>query len=695
MVSFVNHHSYSSPFVPAIDEFWETYTKGKYTSYPTYDVTGLRAYIKSLNDDEMLEYVRNLNEYLDICNEYFIDSWDYPDKEELEVRDSLILSLQQRSKSYKGSRLRGQYHLLYMRCLMLLKQWNEIVAYWQSTGKRQSPSVYRSMMENIYAGALFHKGETDSALEIFSRQGDAASIQWSMRKHINLAGLHEIYGRNPNSPILPYILQQYMNDVQEMFDCKGNAVLMADDEEDEEGKSSPEQVAAAFCQFADSVLANPDVAEPCMWGTSQAMAYYLLGDQEKARAAASHALSLAGNDRVKDNCRCVNMLIESSDTTCNLDWLLGELQWLEGKCHGESLSDYCYTNAYDRIVVKSLSTMLRKQGKTDLALAVLGMFNEWKVQQSPSHYRSPVYDYEMRGESTWNEDYQNEFINLHVYPLSASACESFYHFVTTPQPDRFSQWVCSRVYKDKNFFNDLIGTKYMAEAKFAQAIPFLEKVDLKYLSQLNVSHYMHSRDYHIERWLTRQGKKEDWSNEGTRHIQFSSNPKLSYCHEILDLQKAYSKNSMGEKGNQIAYQLATLYYQASYKGDCWWLISYKNSSNPYVIEHDHAGENDFVKSSEVYLRSCLDTKDDKLLGKCLYAMAYTATDDWLKKEEADEDEDLEDEGFKAVPDPLSEKYACLDKLNLYYEQHKANAPAYMSKCDVLKQFRKMKWLMDY
>ena len=691
MVSFVERKLESAPFQKELDTFWHTYTEGKYDSYPTYDVTGLRAYIQYKNDAEMLSYVEDLNAYLDICNEFFTVTWDYPDKEELEMRDSLILSLQERSRKYKGTRLRSQYHLLHMRCLMLLKKWDDIKSYWQSTARRLPQSVYRNMMENIYAGALFHTGEAEPAFAIFSRQGDNASIRWSMRKYRGLAGIRKFYAQNPNSPSLPYLLQDFVNNVQETIDQNsGTDVLGAED-----FFEVPSPDALSFCAFADSVLDEGKVSNPCMWGTSQSMVYHLLNKQEEARKSVDRALGLPGDIRTKDNCRCVNMLIASNDTSCNLAWITSELQWLEGKCKAETESDYCFTNAYERIVINTLSPMIRRRGDANLSLAVLGMYNEMEVQKSTSHHRSARYDYEERGECTWNEDYQNEFMNLNLYHLSASACESYYKYITSSHDDVFSRFVCSRVNKDKNFFYDFIGTKYMAEAKFADAIPFLEKVDLSYLSNLNISHYMHSRDYNKERWLTHQSKKDDYGNEGMRNIKFDSNPRLSYCREVLNLQKAYSKNSMGEKGNHIAYQLATLYFQASYKGDCWWLISYKNSSNPYVNEEDHAGENDFIKSSEVYLRSCLDTKDDKLLGKCLYALAFIATDNWLKPKDVDENEYIEEDQMEMIPNPMSEKYACLDALNHYYENHKENAPAYMSKCDVLTRFRKMKWLMEY
>ncbi len=78
-----------------------------------------------------------------------------------------------------------------------------------------------------------------------------------------------------------------------------------------------------------------------------------------------------------------------------------------------------------------------------------------------------------------------------------------------------------------------------------------------------------------------------------------------------------------------------------------------------------------------------------------YIWAYAATDEWLKPEKESEEDYIDEDQMAMIPNPMSEKYARLDALNHYYENHKENAPAYMSKCDVLTQFRKMKWLMDY
>lgn len=685
MISYVEKVADNDMFTTSINEFWSRYTKGQYDDFPSYDLTGLTDYIESIGDMEMIDYLGYLQQYLDICDEIRYNTWDYPTKEELAERDSTLNLLKLVSKNYKEAHLRAQYSLLYMRSNMVQGQWSENKAYWEETGSKLPKSVFRDMMENIYAGALFHLGEHERSTEIFALQGDEQSIRWSLRKYRNLAGIKAIYGRNANSHSLYYLIQDFVNNVQETID----------DEEDEEKitwldmRLIDKQEARAFCEFADSVLAWGETESPCVWGTAQSMLYYLIGDLEQARVSVDRAMNLEGNERVKDNCRCVRMLIYGSTPSFDRRWMLDELRWLEDKSEHETAGGYCYSNAYDRIISKALYPSLIQGRRRQLALAVLGMYSEFRVRHDSWHHRNPEHQ-ERVTPPTWNSDYSTELMARYILELPAADCSDYFDYIRDSHGNPFDNYVCSHTYKNSDFFNDLIGTKYIAEARFSEALPFLEQVSLKYLSQMNVSYYMRHRDFTKERWFVRQGGKDDL--EGINLVSFDRNPKVDFCRQILSLQQAYSKRVNSVKGDAIAYKLGTMYYQASYKGECWWLTAYGNSVSTNSPLNDW--ENDFVSSARVYLRASSNSTDEDIRRKSLYALAYIPTSPW-----ADSEFDYDDDGdfitHYSNPDPMSEQYAQLDALNNYYEQHKNDAPPYISKCDVLRQFRKLKWLMEY
>ena len=323
-----------------------------------------------------------------------------------------------------------------------------------------------------------------------------------------------------------------------------------------------------------------------------------------------------------------------------------------------------------------------------LSLAVAGLYNELLVRNNEYHSRFPLQNPDLHP-SSWNDDYDNEYMQHFVYPLSASECLSYYNYLTSHHSDDLEEYICSEVYKDSNFFNDLIGTKYISEGKFAEAIPYLEKVDLSYLSKLNTSDYMYNRDFTKARWFVLQRSKNDL--EGISKKSFTQNPKIIYCRSMLDLENKFAKMKQSDAKYAIAYQLACQYYQASYKGECWWLTSYYNSSSYERVLYSY--NMDFIEKSKEYLTYCLSSTDPDMKSKCLYALAYIPTDIW-----AESVTDYDDNGRLITtymnPNPESSQYQYLSMLNTYYNSHKDEVPSYISKCDVLKQFRKLEWYSE-
>mgnify|MGYP002852296188 CR=1 FL=1 len=682
MISYVNHNNSNNIFDEGINTFWKTYTNGLYEEYPLYDRLGLEKYISNRKDQEMLDYVNALNIYLDICND--IDYWTYPTEEDLRERTSNLQMLESESKSYSGTRLRSQYSLLYMRCKMLMNKWDEIKDFWETKGKNLPDNVFRSMMENIYAGSLYRSGDIIGSTSIYLRQGDEASIKWVLNKYQDIDGIRYIYTLDPNSILLPNLIQDYVNGVQESLD---NSYQVSFHTSIYKFLLSLQCI--SFYNLSEEVISSHKSENPCMWSTASAMLYYLNGEYAKAKEESSRALQLDGTDRIKENSRCVNILINSSDTLCDRSWLTNELLWLEEKVKNEHKEDYCYSNAYERILMKSLYPIYKRHNNLLLSLAVTGLYNELVVSKDDYNPRSQNFNKE-NGPTTWNPDYDSEYMNEYIYPLSAKTCKDYYDYLNSTHSDKLVNHICEQVYKDPNFFNDLIGTKYISECKFSEAIPYLEKVDLSYLKNQNTSDYMHKRDFTLARWLVHQGSKYD--KEGISKQSFKSNPKLDYCHMILDLEKKFKKSKKKSDKYQIAYQLACLYYQGSYKGECWWLSSYCNSINEEHVSMINPSKINLINKTKEYLKFCLSSDDFDIKSKSLYALAYIPIDKWA--------EHYSDYSHGRTittyydPNPESSQYHYLSMLNDFYENNKERVPSYISKCDVLKQFRKLKWYSE-
>ena len=684
MIKYQNRSSSDNLFSEDIDQYWHDYTKGHFDGYPYYDQVRLRDYLTSMGDNEMLSYLDDLNLYLGICDEINY-SWDYPSEEDLADRASTLSSIREHCESYRG-KLLPQYGLLYMRCCMLENKWDKVRTYWESHKDDFSPSVFRRMMLNIYAGSLYHLGDMDGATDIYSVQGDEQSIRWTLRKYRNLAGIKSLYKRSSNALGLLYLLQEFVNNAQETQDQLDLGV----DTYYGGYLEIPRKEVNQFCEFCDTVIMEGKTENPCAWLTAKGMLLYILRDYSGAKSVMAKAMSSRGSERIKDNCRCVNILVWTSDTTFNSRWLLEELKWLESRSKTEGPNDYCFSYAFSRILMKGLVPTYYRVGDVSRALAIAGLSNELEVQQDHFNHRSPLYDKSL-GSPTWNFNYSNEFTDNYLYPLSPESLIDYYAYLTSPHDDPLDQYICQNSYKGSDFFNDLIGTKLIAQSRFSDAIVYLKKVSLSYLSELNISNYMLVRDFHKENWLYRQGKKSD--SEGISPVSFTSNPKIDYCEEVLSLQKSYSRNVNNSKGESIAYKLACLYYQASSKGDCWWLTSYGKSVNDSTQRY--AWENDFVLSAERYLRVSQDSKVDSLRIKSIYALAYLPLGPGGELvSEYDPYSECEVISYVNVT-PDSHKFSYLSNLSSYYREHRNSVPSYIRRCDVLRQFMKQQWLYEY
>ena len=126
---------------------------------------------------------------------------------------------------------------------------------------------------------------------------------------------------------------------------------------------------------------------------------------------------------------------------------------------------------------------------------------------------------------------------------------------------------------------------------------------------------------------------------------------------------------------QLAYDMAIRFFQASFKGDCWFLTHYGWSSG----DEQKKNEKDFVQAAVTYLTECKTANDFSLKEKSLYALAYIPLDEW---------QEYSWEVGEYVTKKDSRQYAALKELNNFKKQNLSQVSEYISKCDVLIQFNK-------
>ena len=642
-----------------INKFWSEYTGGKFNEYHG-NSTEIFNFAKKKKDTEMIEYLNYLNAYLYYGNA-FVESWDYPTKEDLSEAERTVKKIIKASREYKGERFKSQYALLYMRANMLDENYADMVSYWKNKAQYLPESVYKEMIENYYAGALFHLGDKEKALNIFSRQGDFKSIKWCVKEQRNLSGIKKIYRENPNSEALYYLVQDFVNRSQDAFD---------EEPENEIDEMVDKSEMLEFISFANEVIKENKTDDPCLWNAACALLYDILKDKNNAKKYINIALNSKGRALTKDNARCINLWIASNERNLDLDFITKELKWIDSKIASAKANDYYFINVKEKVLMLSLLPKFWKKQNTNLICAIEAENDRLRFE------RYKIYD-------TTNEYYiyrSNDY-SYHLMNLSAQEIESFVYFVKEKHKEGFEKYICSTIKIEDNFFNDLIGTTYIAQGEFAKAIGYLEKVPLSFINELSVAYYMQRRDYRKESWFERQPLSDD-GEEMYKLQTMKTNCKVDFCKEMLNLENQFSKASDNKEKQELAYKLAVRYYQASSAGDCWFLSRYYKPS--YYDGKDRIDETLLQKCTSMLNISKQGNKELKT--KSLYALAFIPRDNW-----AEYDYNWNDGTFtitKVYKNSL--KYKRLNDLYTFIQQNPDCKTEYIRKCDVFYQFAKRK-----
>lgn len=695
----------------AINDFWKQYTGGRVSSYRdgwdsktnTEAPVFILKMARQKKDYEMVRYLGWLNKYLKISRDLG-DTWDYPTRQQLLQRKQRLTQMLAAAKAYRGRKLLAQYRLLAMRANMLLGNNAQNISYWKTTASRMPQCVYRDMMENIYARALFKTGKQRDALEIYARQNDRQSMRWCVRHYRNLSGIKAIYARNANSRVLPYLVQDFVNNVQETQDVYTRPSAFVPDTDKaqwtkKEYAQAIEEVGArviykdeaqAFIAFAAQVLKEGKTTTPALWHEAAGALQFLLGDYSAAKTSLAQAISAEGTQRMHDNARAIadiNSIYTEKMDNNQQNRLVKEIAWMrnmsqqtmtkdeEGNTY---MADTYFANMLQRMVYNHLVPELQKQGNGFLALAMLANMdnhdNDGTLPSTRKHvptYYQPAKCYNPLPD--WWGDYYDALEHLTVDSL-----KKYVAYLHAPHADSpLADAACKGSYQSDDYFNDLLGTRLMAMGRFDEAIPYLKKVSTDFIYNSNICGYIGRRNYQQPRWFVHQ-VINDTLNTGPRSVTITDNQKLDFCLDITNLQHRYQNAGSDTLRARLAYDLASRLYQASYEGDCWYLTHYDWS----CMDSVRTGERDIILDAINYLGESSLKGDKDLQFNSLYALAF------IRRDNAAEGYPFIYPGEKVNFQKQTRQYKALAQLNNFLALNPAyQSNRYVSHCDVLRMFR--------
>lgn len=633
------------------------------------------------NDQEMLEYLRLLHSYLQVSDGVQNDKWSYPTKEELQQRSTKTEYIYNRARSYSGTRLQPQYNLLAMRALMINKDYQNIVKWWETRVSKQGESVFKDMARGIYAHALLNTGKKREACEIYAELGDMRSLKWIVRDQRNLAGIQAEYAANPNSPTLVYLVQDYVNRAQSSLEQLDDYISYntpdANGAYDEEIATLRQSLSnlRSFIPFAQQVVKEKKTKVPALWMSAAGHLESLLGNHKEGIAMLDKSMKMKGTQRMLDNarvCRLMATIHEAQATSQYKNYLLGELKWLKeveaaelehGFGYGTTDENH-YSEMLANLCYDYLPTRFRQLGENNLATSLIGWF---------SFHENDFYDgYEAFG-YTYHQDY---FYALDS--LTANQAADYQRFINSKHSDKLEQYLLEGIPSERNneeYFGELIGTKLIREGRFEEAIGQLEKVSVSFIGSQRISAYMAKRTYKKEQWFELQ----KGVNDGEEPIDVDENQKLNFCRDMVATMKRANSTSGNEQA-QAKYELASMYFQASCKGNCWYLSRYANSVYDDPVAYNN--EKDFVAEAVRLLNEGTQQATTfDLKQKCLYASAYIPFGEPYITYDYDQDYNQ-----IARYNTSSHEYTSRKALADFYRANRSKAAPYMHRCDVLKKF---------
>jgi len=623
---------------------WKAYLGLGENDYFWFNAEEIIKVAKEKNDLLMVSYVQNLDKYLDCAREVSAESWDYPTKAQINKRNQVLQTIRTYALGKTNTRLRSQHALLYMRCNMLLKRHQDNVSFWEEKASQYIETVYKEMMKNIYAGALYKTGQEAKAGELFAEMGDYSSLMTQYYLKRSFAAIRQEYLQNPNAKVLPFLLQDFVNNAQEADDATnpnaegvGGKLFIRDISKKE---------ATQMIDFCGQVVKEGKTQTPVLWQSAKAWLEYMFSSKQQAYADIQKAIQMKGTERMNDNARVLNLYISLAEAPESQEfdnWLAKELDWLIQK---EKTNDWHYTNVRSRITHQVLTKRYTSHPETVIAMLNVGQ--------------------------SWRYD-------VYIDTMKVEGLQKYFFYTLKSPRTELDKFLKANLQKEEFVLEDLIGTKYMRLCQWDKAIEWLKNIPVSYYEKQGYAVYAANRRYDLGPWIKRQWLKNDVLYSDTQ-CKLGKNPKLAFATEMQKMEGELNVLS-GEDLKKQYYELAVRYAQASFTGDCWFLMRDCKS----VIDTVRVNEVDLAAKAASLLKKAGDPKNFQLKEKVLFGRAYVYMNPSPWYTETWNNETYE---YDRHPDPDSDSYKAYAALAEFEKKNADKTSAYVSRCDEFDLFLK-------
>ena len=607
-------------------------------------------WLKWTKNDEVLDYLilAKTCEWLRLEHQ---SPWYYPSKCD-PVQFSLGDVVETALSHNKGA-LAERYALQAVRAMISLRRYDECIKYWEETASHFPDGLMRQMIEPYVAGAYYHIGNIDKAKHMFAQLGDTNGLLLCENKGNKSCNIVEsmelIYETLPDCPRFKLTIQNLLGHFEPNLDWESL----------EESWHNAEEISNInqLEKLCDRVLNEGRATEPAIWAYTACYIAHLKGDDRKADQYLSIAEKTVKDESLRASVKVMRIYIDAKLCEYNKSYeqkLFDQLVWLQQQLEDHITCDvqerageltdllrntsfYYWNDAMRCILLGTVCPKMLEARKSSLALRLANM-----ADYTLLNYIGFVYD-EFWDEDlelyttdilTWDQyrakcsfnwyDYRNNFASM-MDTLTANQLADYVKSVEKPHT-AFEQFLDAHAYVDMDYLNEILGTHYLREMRYAEAKQTLAKVSYAFFRQTNV--YKEGLldydpfSYRRVRWNHALDAKYQFAcmmHQCEEEIVQADDPNRK-ATAMLKMATGISNSSLGGRS------FALCYYQSGWVGTASDYSEYSRLEQPDPM---------CTRAKELYQQVFRMITDDELAAQIQYELSnFSTVTSWYPKTRA-------------------------------------------------------------
>jgi hypothetical protein len=525
-----------------------------------------------------------------------------------------------------------------------------ITSYDQLVKPNTTKSILQDMSLSLKAGALSRTGQKNDAAYIFSqlfsknevmRVSNYMSFDWSVKRfdqknrenilaickndqeRANVLGLfalgsdqnelktlQSIQKLSPSSPLLEILLVREMNKLEENYFTpeteakKKEPLAISQYYVDERDQASKDWKAAvpAFAAFCQQTANQKSTSNKGLFAVAAAHALLINKDYADARKQLDEAKKLNLSSSLQDQWAMTNLLLTiNSQPGIDKNFeeqLFPTLQWLQKKAEGSNE----YALFYRRIFSDILAPRYQQLNNADQVKYLLCVGTAEWIQKT---YVKEGWGFWLSSVSMLRDD------------LSSAQIQQLFTLLNNSKLNSLEKFMVSHNTFGKDDVNDITGTAYLREFKFAEAEKWFAKIPSSYYSQEPYTTYLAANPFADLIEDTHAPTPQDTKKY----------TKLTFTQKMMQLERDLAKASDPEKKAQLHYELAKGMYHMSYWGNSWLLTQYGwggGATLPSDESNLKPGEKEFYgvfAARDHYQQAYTLSKDPNFKARSLFMVA--------------------------------------------------------------------------